>query len=277
VLQIIPKTSGQDAATSDLIQRLRNDVLPKATAGTGIKVHVGGVTAIFDDLADQLQTRLPVFIGVVLGLSFLLLMVVFRSIVVPLKAVIMNLLSIGAAYGVIVGVFQHGWGASLFGVGNTGPIESFLPMMMFAILFGLSMDYEVFLLTRIKEEYDRTGDNATAVADGLSATARVITAAALIMVTVFGTFVFGDNRVIKMFGLGMSVAVLIDASLVRMILVPATMELLGDTNWWFPKWLRWLPTIHVEGHEVPTGAHGDEIDRELAELLEGESSTDPRG
>jgi RND superfamily putative drug exporter len=151
-------------------------------------------------------------------------------------------------------------------------------MMMFAILFGLSMDYEVFLLSRIKEEYDRTGDNASAVADGLSATARVITAAALIMVTVFGSFVFGDNRVVKMFGLGLSVAVLIDASLVRMILVPATMELLGDANWWFPKWLRWLPTIHVEGHAVPTGdAAGDDIDQELAELLEHESRPDPRG
>src|SRR5262249_37690768 len=190
---VTPTTSSQDAATSDLIRTLRHDVIPPATAGTGVVVHIGGITAAFDDLAAKLQSRLPVFIGVVLLLSFLLLMVVFRSLVVPVKAVIMNLLSIGAAYGVIVGVFEKGWGAHLFGVGKTGPIESFLPMMMFAILFGLSMDYEVFLLSRIKEEYDRTGDNASAVADGLSATARVITAAALIMVTVFASFIFGGE------------------------------------------------------------------------------------
>jgi RND superfamily putative drug exporter len=232
----------------------------------GVEVHVGGETAVFDDLAALLQQRLPVFIGAVLGLSFLLLLVVFRSVVVPLKAVVMNLLSIGAAYGIVVAVFQWGWGAGLFGVGNKGPIESFLPMMMFAILFGLSMDYEVFLLSRIKEEYDRTGDNAIAVADGLSHTARVITAAALIMVTVFGAFIFGDERVIKEFGLGLSVAILIDASIVRMILVPATMELLGNANWWFPKWLSWLPALHVEGH----AEDADAIDAELAELVDME-------
>ncbi len=252
-LIVIPTTSPQDAATTDLIERLRADVLPAATAGSGITVHVGGLTATFDDLAVQLQQRLPVFIGVVLGLSFVLLLAVFRSILVPLKAVIMNLLSIGAAYGIVVAVFQHGWGASVLAVGNPGPIESFLPMMMFAILFGLSMDYEVFLLSRIKEEYDRTGDNSLAVADGLSATARVITAAALIMVTVFGGFVFGDQRVVKEFGLGMAAAILIDATVVRMVLVPATMELMGKANWWFPSWLSWLPQIHVEGTRVPLG------------------------
>ena len=179
---------------------------------------------------------------------------VFRSVVVPLKAVIMNLLSIGAAYGLMVAVFQWGWGKDLIGVGKAGPIESFLPMMLFAILFGLSMDYEVFLLSRIKEEYDRSGDNAHAVADGLAATARVITAAALIMVCVFGSFMFDDQRVVKEFGLGLAFAILIDATVVRMILVPATMELLGDANWWFPRWLSWLPKIHIEGKDVPSGS-----------------------
>jgi RND superfamily putative drug exporter len=181
-------------------------------------------------------------------MSFLLLMVVFRSLLVPLKAVIMNLLSIGASYGIIVAIFQWGYGGSLIGVGNAGPIEPFIPMMLFAIVFGLSMDYEVFLLSRMKEEFDRTGDNATAVADGLAATARVITAAALIMVAVFGSFVAGDDRTIKLFGMGLAVAVLLDATLVRMVLVPATMELLGARNWWIPKWLdKVLPRINIEG------------------------------
>jgi RND superfamily putative drug exporter len=266
IAQVVPTTSGQDIATTDLMNNLRDHVLPAAVAGTGATVHVGGSTALFADMASILQSRLPVFIAVVLGLSFLLLLVVFRSVLVPLKAVIMNVLSIGAAYGILVAVFQHGTGASILGLGNTGPIESFLPMMMFAILFGLSMDYEVFLLSRIKEEYDRTGDNELAVADGLSATARVITAAALIMVTVFFTFSLGGERVIKEFGLGLAVAILIDATIVRMILVPATMELLGDANWWFPKWLEWLPTVHVEGH----AAVNDAIDDELAVMLESD-------
>ncbi|MGH9124746.1 MAG: MMPL family transporter [Acidimicrobiales bacterium] len=251
VIQVTPTTSSQDQATVHLISRLRHQVIPEATAGSGVTVHVGGITASFDDIATKLQSRLPLFIGVVLGLSFLLLLVVFRSVVVPLKAVIMNLLSIGAAYGALVAVFEWGWAKSLFGVGRAGPIESFLPMMLFAILFGLSMDYEVFLLSRIKEEYDTNGhDNREAVADGLAVTARVITAAAAIMVCVFGSFVFGDQRVIKEFGLGLAVAVLVDATVVRMILVPAAMELLGDANWWFPSWLGWLPKLSVEGPEA---------------------------
>ena len=246
IFPVIPTTSGQDPATIRTIERLRTDVIPGAEVD-GVEVMIGGTTALFEDMSQKLQERLPVFIGVVLGLSFLLLLVVFRSVLVPIKAVIMNLLSIGAAYGLIVAIFQWGWGADLVGIGREGPIESFLPMMMFAILFGLSMDYEVFLLSRIKEEFDRTGDNSLAVADGLSATARVITAAALIMVTVFGSFILSDERVIKMFGIGLAAAILIDATIVRMVLVPATMELLGKTNWWFPRWLQWLPKIHVEG------------------------------
>ena len=257
-IMVTPTTSSQDRATVDLIHTLRETVIPEAVAGTDIQVHVGGVTASFDDVATKLQDRLPLFIGVVLALSFLLLLVVFRSILVPLKAVVMNLLSIGAAYGVMVAVFQWGWGKDWIGVGKTGPIESFLPMMMFAILFGLSMDYEVFLLSRIKEEYDRNGnDNREAVANGLALTARVITAAAAIMVCVFGGFVFGDQRIIKEFGLGLAVAVFIDASLVRMVLVPATMELLGDANWWFPRWLGWLPKVHIDGNELPGTPDGE--------------------
>ena len=188
-------------------------------------------------------------------LSFVLLMMVFRSLLVPLKAVIMNLLSIAAAYGVVVAIFQWGWLNFVFGV-EPAPIEPFVPMMMFAIVFGLSMDYEVFLLSRVKEEYDRTDDSRTSVADGLAATAHVITAAAAIMIVVFGAFLLEDNRIIKLFGVGLAAAVLLDASLVRMLLVPATMELLGDKNWWLPAWLdRILPRLNVEGptdHPDPT-------------------------
>jgi putative drug exporter of the RND superfamily len=194
------------------------------------------------DFADYTASRLPWFVGTVLLLSFLLLLAAFRSLLVPLKAVAMNLLSIGAAYGVVVAVFQWGWGASLIGVGRPGPVEAWAPMMLFAILFGLSMDYEVFLLSRIREHYDRGRDNTAAVAGGLAATARVITAAAAIMVVVFAGFVLGDDRSIKLFGLGLAVAVLLDATIVRLVLVPAAMQLLGDRNWWLPGWLgRHLP------------------------------------
>ncbi|MFM7686069.1 MAG: MMPL family transporter [Actinomycetota bacterium] len=242
--QVYPTTSAQDQATSDLVQRLRGDVLPQV----GLPVKVGGFNAGLVDFADYLAGRLPILIGGVLVLSFLLLMIVFRSLLVPLKAVIMNLLSVGAAYGVIVAIFQWGWGKDLIGVGKAGPVEAWAPMMLFAIVFGLSMDYEVFLLSRMKEEFERTGDNASAVADGLAVTARVITAAALIMVCVFAAFVLGVDRQLKLFGLGMAVAVLVDATVVRMVLVPATMELLGARNWWMPRWLdRMLPHLNVEG------------------------------
>ena len=248
---VYPKSAPQDAATEKLVHTLRDDILPK----TGQDVKVGGITAISVDFSGYLASRLPWFIGAVLLFSFILLMTVFRSVLVPLKAVILNLLSIGAAYGVVVAVFQWGWGGSLLGLGRSGPIESWAPMMLFAIVFGLSMDYEVFLLSRIREEYDRTHDNATAVADGLTSTARVITAAALVMVCVFASFVLGDQRAIKLFGLGLAVAVLIDATLVRMLLVPATMELLGDRNWWLPKWLdRILPKLNVDGNAHAAGS-----------------------
>jgi RND superfamily putative drug exporter len=264
VMQVYPTSGPEDKKTVDLIHHLRHSVIPAAVAGTPMVVHIGGLTAIFDDLAGFLGSHLPIFISAVLGLSFLLLLIVFRSIVVPIKAVVMNLLSIGASYGLLVAVFQWGYGKNLIGVGKTGPIESFVPMMMFAILFGLSMDYEVFLLSRIKEEWDKTGDNARAVADGLSYTARVITAAAAIMVCVFGSFVFGSERVIKEFGLGLAAAIFIDATLVRLVLVPATMELLGRANWWMPGWLgRYLPRIHIEGQS-------DEVEAELSDILRQE-------
>ena len=251
IWKVIQRESPQAEGTSLLVHRLRDDVLPTAIGDSGLVINVGGFTAIGVDLSDYFAERIFLFVGAVLLLSFLLLMIVFRSLLVPLKAVIMNLLSIGASYGIVVAIFQWGWGAGLIGVGQAGPIDPFIPMMLFAIVFGLSMDYEVFLLSRMKEEFDRTGDNASAVADGLAATARVITAAALIMVAVFGSFVAGDDRTIKLFGLGLAVAVLIDATLVRMVLVPATMELLGDRNWWIPKWLdRVLPRINVEGRSA---------------------------
>jgi RND superfamily putative drug exporter len=239
-----PTSAPQDEATSVLVHALRGTVIPSS----GVAAQVTGFTAASVDFSDYLGKRLPFLIGIVLLLSFLLLMAVFRSVLVPIKAVLMNLLSVGAAYGVIVAVFQWGWGAELIGVGKPGPIEAWAPMFLFAIVFGLSMDYEVFLLSRIKEEFNRTGDNTSAVADGVAATARVITAAALIMVCVFGAFVLGDDRDLKLFGLGMAVAVFLDATIVRMVLVPATMELLGARNWWMPAWLdRLLPKIDVEG------------------------------
>ncbi len=246
IMQVIPTTDPQAEATADLVAHLRDTVIPDATKGE-VAVKVGGITAAADDFAKYTAQRLPIFMGAVLLLSFLLLMVVFRSLLVPLKAVIMNLLSIGAAYGVVVAVFQWGWGASLIGVARPTPVEAWAPVFIFAIVFGLSMDYEVFLLSRIREEYDRTHDNANAVADGLALTARVITAAALIMVCVFGSFVFGSEVALKLMGLGLAVAVLVDATIVRLVLVPSTMELLGDWNWWLPKWLdRILPKINVE-------------------------------
>ncbi len=253
--RVIPDSAPQDEATTKLVERLRADVLPRATTGTGLQVAVSGFVAVSVDFSNYLAARLPLFIGVVLALSFLLLMAVFRSILVPLKAVLLNLVSIGAAYGVVVAVFQWGWGKSLIGIGKGGPIEPFVPMMMFAIVFGLSMDYEVFLLSRVKEEYDRGIGNARAVTDGLTSTARVITAAAAIMVFVFGSFLLEADRTIKLFGVGLATAVLLDASIVRMLLVPATMELLGDRNWWIPSWLdRLLPNIDVEGHALEVEA-----------------------
>ena len=210
-------------------------------------------------------------ISAVIVLAFLLLMAVFRSVVIPVKAAIMNLLSVGAAYGVIVAVFQWGWGGSIIGIGHTGPIDPWIPLMMFTILFGLSMDYEVFLLSRMREEWRRTGDNSAAVADGLAKTARVITSAAAIMICVFGSFVIGDPlRILKVFGLGLAASILIDASLVRLVLVPSVMELLGRSNWYMPRWLdRIVPTLGAEADPVATGQGADD---QGAASLEGHPS-----
>jgi putative drug exporter of the RND superfamily len=267
LVQVFPTTDPQAEETADLVHTLRDDVIPQVTGET-LDVKVGGGTAAVEDFAEYVADRLPIFVGAVLLLSFLLLMVVFRSLLVPLKAVIMNLLSIGAAFGVVVAVFQWGWGAGLIGVGRSAPVEAWAPVFVFAIVFGLSMDYEVFLLSRIREEYDRTHDNAVAVADGLALTARVITAAALIMVCVFGSFVFGGEVPLKIMGLGLAVAVLIDATIVRLVLVPSTMELLGDWNWWLPKWLdRILPRVNVESSHT--------LEEELAELATDEADKQP--
>ena len=253
---VVPEGSPQDASTTDLLHRLRDETIPGATAGSGTTVLVGGQTAIFEDFSSVLSEKLPLFVGVVVLLSFLLLMAVFRSIVVPLMASVMNLLSAGAAFGVITAVFQWGWGASLLGVDRTGPIEAFLPVMVFAILFGLSMDYEVFLVSRIYEEWRKRGDNREAVVHGLSATARTITAAAAIMVLVFGAFILGGERVIMLFGLGLASAVFLDAVIVRSALVPSLMLLAGKSNWWLPDWLdRILPHLNVEGSESTSSEH----------------------
>jgi RND superfamily putative drug exporter len=259
ILTVFPTTKPQDEATSRLVHRLRDSVFPATLGGTGARVLVGGFTAISIDQSSYISDRLPLFIGAVVFLSFLLLATVFRSPLVALKAGIMNLLSIAAAYGVMSYAVQGNWFGDLLNIPKT-PVPAFIPMINFAILFGLSMDYEVFLLSRIREEYVRTGDNRTAVADGLAATARVITAAAAIMVFVFGVFIFDPNVFIKQIGLGLAAAVLIDATVVRMVLVPATMELLGDANWWMPRWLdRLLPEIHIEGEAA--------VEAELAILL----------
>jgi len=249
--QVYPSASPQSEATNDLVKKLRDDVVPPAEDGK-IDALVGGNTAIGIDFSKVLADKLPLFIGVVVLLSFLLLMAVFRSLVIPAMAALMNLLSVAAAFGVVVAVFQKGWGAELIGVSSTGPIEAFLPVMVFAILFGLSMDYEVFLVSRIYEEWHKRGDNREAIKHGLAATGRTITAAAAIMVLVFGAFVLGGERVIKLFGIGLASAVFLDALIVRSILVPGLMLTVGKRNWWLPAWLeRIIPRLNVEG-EVST-------------------------
>ena len=271
---VIPETAPQDEATTSLVNRLRNDVLPSVPAGE-VDVAITGFTAVGVDFSDYLAGRMPWFFAAVLILSFLLLMAVFRSLLVPLKAVIMNLLSIGAAYGVVVAIFQWGWLGAITDV-EPAPIEPFMPMMLFAIVFGLSMDYEVFLLSRVKEEWNRTRDSHLSVANGLAATARVISAAAAIMVFVFGSFMLEADRVLKLFGVGLAVAIFLDATIVRMLLVPATMELLGDKNWWLPRWLdRLLPTIDVEGHPDEVDEFADDPEADDPEADEPDPQLEP--
>jgi RND superfamily putative drug exporter len=252
IVMVYPRGAPDAKSTTDLLNEVRDHVIPAVTNGTGVTVLVGGSTAAFNDFSRVLSRKLPLFVGIVVLLSVLLLMLVFRSLVIPLTAAAMNLLSAGAAFGVVTAVFQNGLGASLIGIDKTGPIESFLPVLMFPILFGLSMDYEVFLVTRIFEEWHRRGDTREAVSHGLAATGRTITAAAAIMVLVFGAFVLGGERVIALFGVGLGGAVLIDAVVVRSVAVPATMLVLGRRNWWLPRWLeRRMPRLNVEGSATP--------------------------
>ena len=251
LITVLPKSAPQDHATVDLIHDLRA-TLRAGFRSTGATPLVGGSTALFIDVGDQQSARLPWFLAGVLALSFLLLMAVFRSLLVPVKAVFMNLLSIGGSFGLLVAVFQWGWFAGLIGVDKKGPVEAFLPMMLFAVLFGLSMDYEVFLVSRIREEYLKSGDNSEAVARGLSVTSRVITAAAAIMVAVFGAFALSDQRVVKEFGVGLACAILIDATVVRLVLVPSLMQLAGRWNWWMPGRLdRLVPRLGAEPAGTP--------------------------
>jgi RND superfamily putative drug exporter len=259
VFQLYPESSPESEETTELLDNIRNDVVPPIETQTGAQLHVGGITAIFEDFGDAISEKLPLFIGVVILLSALLLMAVFRSVLVPLKAIVMNLLSIGAAFGIIVAVFQWGWGGSLIGIEGTGPIISFFPIFLFSIVFGLSMDYEVFLMSRIHEEWEHTKDATPSVTRGLALTGRVITAAAAIMVTVFASFMLTTEPITKLFGLGLASAVFIDAVVIRSVLVPAIMQLLGKRAWWLPGWLdRILPRLSVEpaeGDPTATGEH----------------------
>ncbi len=250
VFTVISKSSPSNDATVNLVNDLRDTVVPKALKGTDLTAYVGGQTAGYIDLANEISNQLPLMILIVVGLSFVVLFIAFRSIYVPLKAALMNLLSVAAAYGIVTAVFQKGWGSSLIGLDHSIPIVSYVPLLMFAILFGLSMDYEVFLLTQIREHYAEHGDAKRAVIEGLANTGRVITSAALIMVCVFTSFVLNGNPVVKEFGVGLAIAIAIDATIVRCLLVPAVMVLLGDRAWWLPRWLdRILPKISIEGEE----------------------------
>jgi putative drug exporter of the RND superfamily len=247
IVTVTPTTSPQDAETEDLVNRLRDDVVPRQLAGSGITAEIGGVTAALEDQSEYMKDRLPLFTAGVVGLSFLLLLVAFHSPLISLKAAIMNLLSVGAAYGVMTLAAKGGGLSELIGIDHEVPVAPFMPVMTFAILFGLSMDYEVFLISRIREEYLKHGDTRRAVADGLAKSARVITAAAAIMVVVFLAFLAAPDVFIKLFAIGLATAIFLDATVVRMVLVPAVMQLLGDRNWWIPGWLeRILPRLDVE-------------------------------
>jgi RND superfamily putative drug exporter len=247
VITVVPDSSPQSEPTSQLVHRLRGDVLPQAEEGSTMDVLIGGTTAGHDDFADVIVGKLPLFGGVVIGLGCLLLLLAFRSIGIPLKAAAMNIAAVAAAFGIVVAVFQWGWGSELLGLGSAGPIEPFLPVIMISVLFGLSMDYQVFLVSRMYEEWRLTGDNTRAVRVGLSETSRVINSAAVIMIAVFGGFVLSGDRLIAMFGIALASAVALDAFVLRTLLVPALMHMLGGANWWLPRWLdRRLPRLSIE-------------------------------
>ena len=278
-LTVMPKSSPQSESTSDLVDRLRTEVLPRAEAGTSLDVQVGGVTAGYDDFAAVIVAKLPLFVGVVIGLGALLLLLAFRSVGVPLKAAAMNVAAVAAAFGVVVAIFQWGWGSELLGLGRAGPIEPFLPVIMVSVLFGLSMDYQVFLVSRMYEEWLETGDNRRAVRVGLAETSRVINSAAVIMISVFLAFVLSGDRVIAMFGIALAAAVALDAFVLRTLLVPALMHLLGGANWWLPRWLdRRMPRISIEPPEC-RAAHerlAAATDAEAADVLAKERQRDVR-
>ncbi|MDG9711617.1 MMPL family transporter [Streptomyces sp. DH10] len=269
-LTVVPESSPQSKQTSDLVDRLRGEVLPRAEAGTSLDTQVGGMTAGYDDFADVIVSKLPVFIGVVIGLGCLLLLLAFRSIGIPLKAAAMNVAAVASAFGVVVAMFQWGWGSELLGLGSAGPIEPFLPVIMVSVLFGLSMDYQVFLVSRMYEEWLETGDNRRAVRVGLAETSRVINSAAVIMISVFLAFVLSGDRVIAMFGIALAAAVALDAFVLRTLLVPALMHMLGGANWWLPRWLdKRLPRISIEPPEA-RAAHerlAAATDAEVADVL----------
>ncbi|MEU0387030.1 MMPL family transporter [Streptomyces chartreusis] len=269
-LTVVPESSPQSKQTSDLVDRLREEVLPRAEAGTSLDTQVGGMTAGYDDFADVIVSKLPVFVGVVIGLGCLLLLVAFRSIGIPLKAAAMNVAAVASAFGVVVAMFQWGWGSELLGLGSAGPIEPFLPVIMVSVLFGLSMDYQVFLVSRMYEEWLETGDNRRAVRVGLAETSRVINSAAVIMISVFLAFVLSGDRVIAMFGIALAAAVALDAFVLRTLLVPALMHLLGGANWWLPRWLdKRMPRISIEPPES-RAAHerlAAATDAEVADVL----------
>ncbi|MFD9323797.1 MMPL family transporter [Streptomyces sp. NPDC060053] len=273
-LTVVPESAPQSQRTSELVDRLRTEVLPRAETGTSLDVHVGGVTAGYDDFADVIVGKLPLFVGVVIGLGCLLLLLAFRSVGIPLKAAVMNVAAVAAAFGIVVAVFQWGWGSEPLGLGRAGPIEPFLPVIMVSVLFGLSMDYQVFLVSRMYEEWLETGDNRRAVRVGLAETSRVINSAAVIMISVFLAFVLSGDRVIAMFGIALAAAVALDAFVLRTLLVPALMHLLGSANWWLPRRLdRCLPRISIEPPEC-RAAH--ERLTEAVEALEKEQRPDVR-
>ncbi|MET7830480.1 MMPL family transporter [Streptomyces sp. NPDC005386] len=276
-LTVVPSSAPQSKDTSDLVDRLRTEVLPRAEAGTSLDLHVGGVTASYDDFADVIVGKLPLFVGVVISLGCVLLLLAFRSIGIPLKAAVMNIAAVAAAFGVVVAIFQWGWGSDLLGLGRAGPIEPFLPVIMVSVLFGLSMDYQVFLVSRMYEEWLETGDNRRAVRVGLAETSRVINSAAVIMISVFLAFVLSGDRVIAMFGIALAAAVALDAFVLRTLLVPALMHLLGGANWWLPGWLdRRLPRVSIEAPEC-RAAHerlAEATDAGVADVLDAADAAD---
>jgi RND superfamily putative drug exporter len=259
LITVVPSTGPQEAATEDLVQTLRDDVIPTATKGTGAEVHVGGATAATIDINTSITDRLALLIGGVVVVSMLLLLVAFRSVVIAITAAVMNLLSVAAAYGVVAFFLEGGWAGKLIGIDTATPLAAFVPVIMFALLFGLSMDYEVFLMSRVREAWVRTRNNSQSITTGLASTGRVITAAAAIMIVVFASIVPSDQVFIKISGVGMVAAVLVDATIIRMLLVPAVMHLLGRGNWWLPRTMaRRLPRLRIEGPLITFPRPSDE-------------------